>query len=131
MSLGGSPLGISSAVQAVLAYPKTAVTIAACCAAFATFMSGGPRSEILSDPVCIEASCPLEEPLPMSTQLPVLPPMEVKNSCPVKPVIVESAPKKKVKGKHTVKKRDPNAPVRPRKPKAPVQLDDCGNPINT
>ena len=133
MSILGSPLGVSTVVQAALAYPKSAITIAACCAALAGFTSGGPHDVILDDPVCIEASCPLDEPLPQIREVTLLPP--VKNSCPVKPEttapVIKTAKKNTSRRQQIRKPGEQTRPVvhRPRKPKQPVVLDDCGNPV--
>ncbi len=138
MSMTGSPLGLSSAVQAVLAYPKSAITIAACCAAFATMRSGGPYSEILNDPVCIESEnkteaeggCVkdniIEETPILATSFDGIP-----NDCPVKEVVYKPPVIRKP--------RPPGWKPPPRKPthfkkavkRAPILRDDCGNPIVT
>lgn len=131
---GSSPLGLSSAVHTVLAYPKTAITIAMCCAALASFKAGSSRSDILDSPACMEATCEetaSTESLPALTETPlfVLPPAPPGTACrlvpKVKPPVAHVARphKKKVHAsgeqpirkpgvhKHHVKKHHAPAPV--------------------
>ena len=90
---GSSPLGLSSAVHTVLAYPKTAITVAACCAAFAVFAGGGSRDEVLDDPVCIEGRTSCETPAaeeapPVLESTPLLfPPAPPGTSCRLVPKV--------------------------------------------
>ncbi len=130
MSMTGSPLGLSSAVQAVLAYPKSAIVIAACCAALATMRSGGPYSEILDDPVCANVICVEDN---VIEEIPVLAASfdGIPNDCPVKEVVYKPPVVRKP--------RPPGWKPPPRKPthfkkavkRAPIILDDCGNPVIT
>lgn len=102
---GSSPFGISSAVHTVLAYPKTAITIAMCCAALTVFRGGGTRSEVLDDEVCINAAMSCEEEVTQSVEPPpfIIAPPPPQTSCvwvpKVKPVPAPPA--------HIVRKRKP------------------------